>query len=52
VVNSVGEAVLAVSRVSELDRAKVRATFEERFTAERMAHDYLKIYTDLLEGNA
>lgn len=49
VVNSVGEAVLAVSRVPELNRAKVRAVFEERFTAERMAHDYLKIYEDLLK---
>jgi hypothetical protein len=31
-------------RITHLDRAKVRASFERRFTAERMAGDYLKIY--------
>jgi glycosyltransferase involved in cell wall biosynthesis len=47
VVNSVEEAVSAVSRLSEIDRAAVRATFENRFTVERMARDYLKIYAAL-----
>ena len=47
VVNSVEEAVSAVSRLSEIDRAAVRAAFENRFTVERMARDYLKIYAAL-----
>jgi len=48
VVDSIGEAVTAVQRVAGLDRAKVRAEFERRFTAERMAGDYLAIYRKLL----
>ena len=46
-VNSVGEAVNAVFRLLEIDRAAVRAAFETRFTVERMARDYLKIYASL-----
>ena len=38
------EAAAAVKRLGEIDRAKVRATFERRFTVERMARDYLAIY--------
>ncbi len=37
-------AVAAARRISSLSRATVRATFEERFTARRMAEDYLSIY--------
>jgi glycosyltransferase involved in cell wall biosynthesis len=48
VVDSIGEAVTAVQRVAGLDRTKVRAEFERRFTAERMARDYLDIYRKLL----
>lgn len=47
VVGSVEEAARAVSRLPDLDRAAVRAVFEERFTVERMARDYLKIYETL-----
>ena len=47
VVNSVEEAAKAISRLSEIDRAAVRAAFENRFTVERMARDYLKIYASL-----
>jgi len=47
IVSDIGEAVAAVRSVDKLDRAEVRATFEERFTAERMALDYLAIYRDL-----
>ena len=52
VVDSVEEAVPAVRRVADLDRAKVRAAFERRFTAERMAHDYVALYRQLLAGRA
>jgi glycosyltransferase involved in cell wall biosynthesis len=48
VVDSIDEAVGAVRRAADLNRAKVRAEFERRFTAERMAHDYVAIYEHLL----
>jgi glycosyltransferase involved in cell wall biosynthesis len=47
-VDSIGEAVMAVQRIAGLDRAKVRAEFERRFTAERMARGYLDMYRKLL----
>ena len=40
IVDTVEEAVAAVRRVADLDRVEVRAAFERRFTAERMARDY------------
>ena len=43
-------ALAAVSRLHELPRSRVRAAFEARFTARRMAEDYLEIYQDLLAG--
>ena len=47
VVDSVDQALEAVLQAKALDRAGVRATFERRFTAERMARDYLAIYRGL-----
>ena len=41
------DAVRAVNRIGELDRAKVRARFEERFSARRMAEDYISVYEEL-----
>ena len=43
-VNSIDEAVEAVSRIETLDRRKVRACFELRFTVERMTTDYVSLY--------
>jgi hypothetical protein len=37
----------AVERLSSLSRATVRQRFEDRFTARRMAEDYLAIYRSL-----
>ena len=48
IVDTIDEAVMAVQRVPSLDRAKVRAEFERRFTVERMAGDYVGIYRRLL----
>ena len=42
-------AIGAVERLGELDRGRVRARFEERFTAKRMALDYLALYRKLAE---
>ena len=49
-VETIEEAVAAVRRVALLDRGRVRAEFERRFTAERMARDYLDIYQELLSA--
>jgi glycosyltransferase involved in cell wall biosynthesis len=43
-------AVAAVGQLSQLSRAKVREQFETRFTARRMALDYLAAYRGLMEG--
>ncbi|WP_083338577.1 glycosyltransferase family 4 protein [Ensifer sp. LCM 4579] len=43
-VDSVAEAVTEMDRALLLDRRKVRAAFERRFTVERMTHDYMDIY--------
>jgi glycosyltransferase involved in cell wall biosynthesis len=48
IVDSIDEAVAAVSWATALDRRAIRQRFEERFSAERMAHDYVELYTELL----
>jgi glycosyltransferase involved in cell wall biosynthesis len=40
-------AIGAVARLHTLSRSKVRARFEQRFTARRMAQDYLAVYRNL-----
>ena len=45
-------AIGAVDRLSQLSREKIRAQFEERFTARRMALDYLAAYRSLTEKAA
>jgi glycosyltransferase involved in cell wall biosynthesis len=37
----------ALAKAHELDRHVIRSRFEQRFTAERMARDYAKIYAEL-----
>jgi glycosyltransferase involved in cell wall biosynthesis len=46
-VTSIDEAVAAVPAAAAMDRALVRVTFEERFTIERVAADYLQVYLSL-----
>jgi glycosyltransferase involved in cell wall biosynthesis len=48
IVKDVEEGVEAVRNISLLSRGRCRAAFEKRFTAERMAGDYLKIYRQLI----
>jgi glycosyltransferase involved in cell wall biosynthesis len=45
-------ATAAVARIGTLDRAEVRAEFERRFTARRMAEDYLRLYDALARRDA
>ena len=46
-VETVAEAVAAVPVAALLDRSRVRATFEARFSIERVAADYLQVYLSL-----
>jgi glycosyltransferase involved in cell wall biosynthesis len=43
-------AVAAVDRLGDLDRGEIRRQFEARFTATRMAEDYLQLYTRMAVG--
>jgi glycosyltransferase involved in cell wall biosynthesis len=47
VVEDVNGAVGAVDRLGHLSRKRIRNRFEERFTARRMAQDYLAVYRSL-----
>jgi glycosyltransferase involved in cell wall biosynthesis len=52
IVDSEDEAVSAVHRAVTLDRAKVRGVFDARFTAARMARDYVALYQDMIAAAA
>ncbi len=45
-------AASAAQQIDLLDRTLIRAIFEQRFTARRMAEDYTRIYQDLTSGQA
>jgi glycosyltransferase involved in cell wall biosynthesis len=47
VVDSEREAVEALARLPELDRERIRAEFDRRFTSRHMAQNYLKLYSRL-----
>ncbi|HTU53184.1 MAG TPA: glycosyltransferase family 4 protein [Acetobacteraceae bacterium] len=47
IVSDVKGAVAACGHLRELDRATIRAEFEERFSARRMAEDYVALYRRL-----
>jgi glycosyltransferase involved in cell wall biosynthesis len=47
IVDDEASAVAAIPRVASMSRAAVRRSFEQRFTAERMAEDYLALYRRL-----
>ena len=49
IVADLDEAVRAVGRISMLSRRTCRDVFEERFSATRMAEDYVVAYTKLLD---
>jgi len=48
IVDTMEQAILALPRVIALDRGKVRARFEQRFSSTRMAKDYVNVYRKLL----
>jgi glycosyltransferase involved in cell wall biosynthesis len=47
-VDSFDEAVAAIERVGEIDRAACRRAVAERFTVDRMADRYLELYRSLI----
>jgi glycosyltransferase involved in cell wall biosynthesis len=50
IVDGIDAAVAALARIDAIDRRRCRAAFEARFTSERMARDYLRVYEALLAG--
>jgi len=49
IVDDIDAAVAVLGQVHSLDRARVRATFDRRFTARRMAEDYVDAYRSLAQ---
>jgi glycosyltransferase involved in cell wall biosynthesis len=49
IVDSIEDAIEAASRVDQLSRARVRDAFERRFSARRMAEDYLRLCGGIAE---
>lgn len=49
IVSDMSQAAEAAARIHTLDRRRVRAEFERRFSASRMAHDYVELYGSLIE---
>ena len=47
IVRSAEEAVAAVRRIDTLDRRRIRATFERRFSVSTMSNSYLELYSRL-----
>jgi glycosyltransferase involved in cell wall biosynthesis len=47
IVDNIDQARIALVQVAALGRRKVRSRFEERFTAHRMAKDYVRVYQSL-----
>jgi glycosyltransferase involved in cell wall biosynthesis len=52
VCESLHEMIETVGRLTTIDRRRCRAAFEKHFTAERMAHDYVALYQQLLDEDS
>jgi glycosyltransferase involved in cell wall biosynthesis len=50
IVEDINGAIGAVDRLGHLSRDKIRRRFEARFTARRMAQDYLRVYRSLTDS--
>ena len=52
IVDGEDDALAHAARVGELDRRRCRVVFEQRFSVQRMARDYVKVYERLVEVGA
>jgi glycosyltransferase involved in cell wall biosynthesis len=52
VVDSIEDSVRALKDLESFDRLGCRRAFEERFSARRMAHDYVETYRRIIKVNA
>jgi glycosyltransferase involved in cell wall biosynthesis len=52
IVENEAEAIDAIERIPTLDRRRVRAAFERRFTARRMAESYRRCFRRLVADGA
>ena len=52
IVENIDEAVAAVARAMTLDRRAIRRHFEDRFSVERMAREYVVHYREMLRESA
>src|SRR5438552_1074455 len=52
IVPDASAAVEALKNIANLDRSRCRKSFEQRFTANRMTRDYLKIYERILSRDS
>jgi glycosyltransferase involved in cell wall biosynthesis len=50
-VEDLESAIEAVYKLDQFDRSAIRARFEERFTVQRMASDYVSVYRSLLAAS-
>ncbi len=51
-VNTVDEAIEAITNIDAIDRRVCRDTFMERFTARKMAESYVSLYQQILDPNS
>jgi glycosyltransferase involved in cell wall biosynthesis len=51
IVDSQEEMLRAVQNISKIDRMECRKYFEQRFTSDRMARDYTKVYKQMIALN-
>ena len=49
IVRDASEGVAALAGLDRIDRQRIRAVFDERFSARRMGEDYLALYRSLLD---
>ena len=51
-VEDIDRAVEAVGKIEQINRARCRGEFEQRFTDRHMAEDYIRIYQQLLSRSS
>jgi glycosyltransferase involved in cell wall biosynthesis len=52
IIEDIEGAINAVATVGTIDRSVCRADVERRFTSTRMASDYVRVYQEILNGEA